>query len=67
MLGNGGGRGAPNSGAGTAAGAAPEASEPIMAISLFDALERQLGLKLEMHKRPMPVFVIDHIQEKPDN
>ena len=35
------------------------------AISLFDALNKQLGLKLEMQKRPMPVIVIDHIEEKP--
>jgi len=34
-------------------------------ISLFEAVTRQLGLKLEMQKRPMPVLVIDHIEEKP--
>jgi uncharacterized protein (TIGR03435 family) len=33
--------------------------------SLFDAVERQLGLKLETQKRTYPVFVIDHIDEKP--
>jgi uncharacterized protein (TIGR03435 family) len=32
---------------------------------LFDAVEKQLGLKLEMRKRTYPVFVIDHIEEKP--
>jgi hypothetical protein len=26
---------------------------------------RQLGLKLEKQKRPVPVLVIDHINEKP--
>ena len=31
----------------------------------FEAIERQLGLKLEMQKRPMPVTVIDHLEEKP--
>jgi uncharacterized protein (TIGR03435 family) len=34
-------------------------------VSIFDAIESQLGLKLEKHKRPIPVLVIDHIQEKP--
>jgi uncharacterized protein (TIGR03435 family) len=41
-----------------------EASEPNGAISLFDALTSQLGLKLETQKRPMPVLVIDHIERK---
>lgn len=33
--------------------------------SLFSALEKQLGLKLEMRQRPLPVLVIDHVEEKP--
>jgi uncharacterized protein (TIGR03435 family) len=42
------------------------ASDPIGGgLSLFDAVEKQLGLKLEMRKRTYPVFVIDHIEEKP--
>jgi uncharacterized protein (TIGR03435 family) len=44
---------------------APGASVPIGGTSIFDALEKQLGLKLEMGKRPYPVFVIDHMEEKP--
>jgi uncharacterized protein (TIGR03435 family) len=50
-----------------AAGAAEStASDPIGGgVSLFDAVEKQLGLKLEMRKRTLPVFVIDHIEEKP--
>ena len=48
-----------------AAGAAPGATDPNGALSLFDAISRQLGLKLEMQKRPLPVLVIDHIEEKP--
>jgi uncharacterized protein (TIGR03435 family) len=59
--GGGGGRGGD---AGPAAGT-PAAADPNGAISPFDALTKQLGLKLEMHKRPMPVIVIDHIEEKP--
>jgi uncharacterized protein (TIGR03435 family) len=42
-----------------------DSSEPNGALSLFDALEKQLGLKLEETKRPVTVVVIDHIEEKP--
>jgi uncharacterized protein (TIGR03435 family) len=31
----------------------------------MDAMRQQLGLKLEMRKRPMPVLVISRIEEKP--
>jgi uncharacterized protein (TIGR03435 family) len=48
-----------------AAGAGVEASDPVGGLSLFDAVEKQLGLKLETQKRSYPVFVIDHIEEKP--
>jgi uncharacterized protein (TIGR03435 family) len=41
------------------------ASAPTGALSLFDALEKQLGLKLEQRKRPFPVMVIDRIEERP--
>jgi uncharacterized protein (TIGR03435 family) len=40
-------------------------SDPNGALSLFDAVNKQLGLKLEIQKRPYPVLVIDHIEEKP--
>ena len=46
MLGGGGGAGR---GGGPGAGTV-EASEPTTAVSLFDAIERQLGMKLEMRK-----------------
>ncbi len=42
-----------------------EASDPNGAISLFEAMEKQLGLKLERTKRPAQVLVIDHIEPKP--
>jgi uncharacterized protein (TIGR03435 family) len=59
-------RGAPPPGAGTAGPADLTAADPIGgATSVFDAVEKQLGLKLEMQKRTYPVFVIDHIEEKP--
>jgi uncharacterized protein (TIGR03435 family) len=48
-----------------AGGGALAASEPNGAISLPEALDRQLGLKLELQKRPMPVLVFDYIAEKP--
>jgi uncharacterized protein (TIGR03435 family) len=40
-------------------------SDPNGAISVFDAVNKQLGLKLEKTKRPYPVLVIDHIEETP--
>ena len=56
-------RGAPPAGLPGTAGLG--ASDPIGGTSFFDAVEKQLGLKLETQKRPYPVFVIDHIEEKP--
>jgi uncharacterized protein (TIGR03435 family) len=41
------------------------ASDPSGALSLFDAINKQLGLKLEKQKRPLPVLVIDHVEQKP--
>lgn len=45
------------------AGAAP--AIPTGAITLPEAVESQLGVKLEMGKRPVRVMVIDSINEKP--
>jgi uncharacterized protein (TIGR03435 family) len=45
--------------------AAPDVSDPSGAISLPDAIYKTLGLKLEKVKRPVPMLVIDHIEEKP--
>ena len=42
-----------------------EASAPSGAVSFFDALEKQLGLKLEPTKRKVQMLVIDHIEQKP--
>ena len=41
------------------------ASLPTGALSLWDAMSSQLGLKVEEQKRPQPVMVIDSISEKP--
>lgn len=40
-------------------------TDPNGALSVFDAVNRQLGLKLEKTKRPYPVLVIDHMEETP--
>jgi uncharacterized protein (TIGR03435 family) len=41
------------------------ASDPAGAPSLMEALDKQLGLKLELQKRSMSVLVVDHVDEKP--
>jgi uncharacterized protein (TIGR03435 family) len=51
----------PTAGAGDAA----NSSDPNGALSVFDAVNKQLGLKLEKSKRSYPVLVIDHIEETP--
>ncbi|MES1257048.1 MAG: TIGR03435 family protein, partial [Acidobacteriota bacterium] len=48
-----------------ATGGMPAASDPNGAISFTEAVSKQLGLKLTTRKRPMPVLVIDHIEEIP--
>ena len=39
--------------------------DPIGGLSLPEAISRQLGLKLEMRKRLLPIGVIDHMEETP--
>ena len=48
-----------------AAGAAGGAADPIGGVTLFEAVEKQLGLKLVEQKRPVSVLVIDHIEQQP--
>lgn len=46
--------------------AAPgESAEPTGSLTFVEALEKQLGLKLEKHTRPGRVLAIDHLEEKP--
>lgn len=45
--------------------AGAQASDPGGVVTLFDALEKQLGLKLEKRNIPSPVVILDHIDEKP--
>jgi uncharacterized protein (TIGR03435 family) len=40
-------------------------ADPNGALSLPEAISRQLGLKLELEKRPVPVLVIDHVEQNP--
>lgn len=47
------------------AGGDAVASEPNGAISIFEALSKQLGLRLESREVPAPVLVIDHVNEMP--
>jgi uncharacterized protein (TIGR03435 family) len=51
--------------AGPGAGGDAAASEPNGAISFAEALNRQLGLKLQSRKVMAPVLVIDHVNEMP--
>jgi uncharacterized protein (TIGR03435 family) len=43
---------------------ATEATDP-NGISVFEAVEKELGLKLVKQKRSIPVIVVDHVDEKP--
>jgi uncharacterized protein (TIGR03435 family) len=53
-----GGQGSPDAGSETV-------SDPNGAVSFYDAVSKELGLKLVKEKRPEPVLVIDHIDEQP--
>ncbi len=45
-------------------GGVTEASDP-NSITVFEAVEKELGLKLVKQKRTIPVIVVDHVDEKP--
>jgi len=44
---------------------AAETPVPNGSLSLPEAMLKQLGLKLQMEKRPIPVIIVDHIENKP--
>jgi uncharacterized protein (TIGR03435 family) len=46
------------------AGATVEAADP-NGMTVFEAVERELGLKLVKQKRSIPIIVVDHVDEKP--
>ena len=41
------------------------AEAPTGGVSLFEAIEKQLGLKLSVEKQSMPIAVIDHVDRTP--
>jgi uncharacterized protein (TIGR03435 family) len=43
----------------------PTAADPVGGCTIFESIEKQLGLNLEPQKRTLPVVVIDRIQQKP--
>lgn len=45
--------------------ATPQAADPSGGYTIFEAIEKQLGLKLEKVKRNESVVVIDHLEAKP--
>jgi uncharacterized protein (TIGR03435 family) len=51
--------------AGPAGATIPTAADPSGGLTLFEAVEKELGLKLETRKRTLPVYVIDHLEQKP--
>jgi uncharacterized protein (TIGR03435 family) len=34
-------------------------------LNLFDAIQEQLGLKIEKKRGPVQVLVVDHVEKKP--
>jgi uncharacterized protein (TIGR03435 family) len=54
-----------NTGQGSADSQSAAAADPNGAVSFYDAVSKELGLKLVKEKRPEPVLVIDHIDDHP--
>ena len=52
-------------GVGAGVGIGGRAADPSGGMSVFQALEKQLGLKAEKGTHPFPVTVIDHVEQKP--
>jgi uncharacterized protein (TIGR03435 family) len=48
-------------------GADGGASDPTGGISFFDAIDKQLGIKMETGKKAMSVLVIDHLEQPSEN
>jgi uncharacterized protein (TIGR03435 family) len=48
-------------------GGAAIASDPVGGYTVFESLEKQLGLKLEAKKKNVPVIVIDKLNQKPSD
>lgn len=54
---------APSAGGGGDASSSP--SDPTGELPIYDAIRKQLGLRLDKDKRPESVLVIDHIDQQP--
>jgi uncharacterized protein (TIGR03435 family) len=52
-------------GGGDSSGGVAAASDPNGGITVFEAVDKYLGLKLAAQKYPMPVIVIDHLERTP--
>jgi uncharacterized protein (TIGR03435 family) len=52
-------------GQGSLNGQNESASDPNGAVSFYEAVNKELGLKLVKEKRPQPVVIFDHIDEQP--
>jgi uncharacterized protein (TIGR03435 family) len=46
-------------------GVGADATDPSGALSSYDAVQRELGIKLVKQKRSIPVVVVDHVDERP--
>jgi uncharacterized protein (TIGR03435 family) len=42
-----------------------DAGEPVATTSIFDAVDRQLGLKLELTKHAIPIVIVDRVERTP--
>jgi uncharacterized protein (TIGR03435 family) len=58
------GRGGP-AGADAQSGALPSAPDPSGGYTIFEAIEKQLGLRLKAEKRNEKVIVVDHLETTP--
>jgi len=67
VRGGGAGRGGKRGGPAVDAPGAGEPSDPTGVMSLPEAIERELGLKLEQQKRPVQVWVIDRLERPSAN
>jgi uncharacterized protein (TIGR03435 family) len=45
----------------------PVSSDPNGFLTIFEALEKQLGIKLKLQKHPLPVLVVDHVERPSEN
>jgi uncharacterized protein (TIGR03435 family) len=46
-------------------GGSTDSPDPTGALTVFEAVDRQLGLKLSVEKHPMPMLVIDSVERAP--